>query len=416
MKINTNPIRGTRDFLPQEVELRDYVKNTIIEVYQNHGFTKIETPILENIDLLLGSDGGENLKMLFKVLKRGEKLNLNQENLKELDIVDMGLRYDLTLPLSRFYANNVANLPTTFKSIQVGKVYRAERPQKGRFRSFVQCDIDIIGEESYIAELELILTTSKALLKLDFNDFTVKINDRRILKAIIEYAGFSCDDINDVCISLDKLDKIGVEGVKNELFKKGYKEENVEGFIKILRELEKSNLEDLSKLSIDEEVVLSLKNTIDIVSKQSDGKYKIVFTPSLVRGMGYYTGMIFEIEYGDFGSSIAGGGRYNKMIGRFMKNDIPAVGFSIGFERIINILQEKNFEIPNRNKSIVFLYDKYKDDIEDVLDKAEVIRNNNKSVTILPKEKKLGKQLNRLKTQGFDYFCIYGEGLEIKDL
>lgn len=415
MKMNTNPIRGTRDFGPGEMELRDYVRNTIIEVYKKHGFTRIQTPILENIDLLLGSEGGENLKLIFKVLKRGEKLKLNKDTLKEIDLVDMGLRYDLTLPLSRFYANNQANLPTPFKSIQVGEVYRAERPQKGRFRSFVQCDIDIIGEDNYTAELELILTTAKALSALDFKDFAVRINDRRILKALIESAGFETEEVNGVCIILDKLDKIGLTGVKEELIQKGYENDIVERFAAILTDLQDAKLENLRVYGVDDEVLMPLMKVMDIVSAQSDGKYKITFDPSLVRGMGYYTGMIFEIEYSDFGCSIAGGGRYDKMIGRFMKNDVPAVGFSIGFERIITILQEKGFKVPNKDNQVAFLFDTEKDDLADVLQKANTLRNQGKNVSMIPKQKNVGKQINRLEIQGFDYFCIYKDEIEVKN-
>lgn len=417
MKINTNPVRGTRDFGPQDMELRDYVTDVIMKVYRRHGFTRIQTPILENIDLLLGSEGGENLKLIYKILKRGNKLNLTKDDLKEIDLVDMGLRYDLTLPLSRFYANNFSDLPAQFKGMQIGEVFRAERPQKGRYRSFYQCDIDIIGEESEVAELELILTTTEALLALDFNDFIIRINDRRILTGLIKFAGFTEDDVNSVCITFDKLDKIGLEGVEKELNGKEYSTEMVKKFINIVEDITKGiGIQDMQKFGIEEEVLNPLDNLITIVQQQSKGKYKIKFDPTIVRGMGYYTGIIYEIECEGLGVSIAGGGRYDKMIGRFMKNDVPAVGFSIGFERILAIMQDRNFKIPNNFSKIAFLYDKKKDELIDVIQKSNDLRAEENTVALIPKGKKLGKQLDNLKLQGFDSFCVYGETIETKKL
>lgn len=417
MKTSTKPVRGTRDFGPRDMELRDYVQQTIIEIYREAGFSRIQTPVLEDIDNLLGSDGGENLKLIFKILKRGDKLQLDKEGLSEVELSDMGLRYDLTLPLSRFYADNQAILPAIFKSIQVGEVFRAERPQKGRFRSFVQCDIDIIGEEDCNAEMELILTTTKALNKLDFKNFIVRINDRRVLKSTIEYAGFPSEEVGKVCIILDKLDKIGLEGVKKELLSCEYNNEWVEKFLEVLKELESNGLDKLKEFGVEEKVVDDLKSVLEVVTSQANGTYEIKFDPSLVRGMGYYTGMIFEIEYSDFGCSVAGGGRYDKMIGRFMKKDVPAVGFSIGFERILTILEEKGFKIPNRNEKIAFLYEKGKDNMVEVFKEADKIRETGKKVCLIPKQKKVGKQIDKLQEQGFDAFCIYNvEGFEIKSL
>ncbi len=420
MKVNTNPVRGTRDFLPADVELRDYVRETILGVYKKHGFTRIETPALENSDILMGSEGGENLKLIYKILKRGEKLNLTKENLQEQDLVDMGLRYDLTLPLSRFYANNQGNLPAQFKSVQIGEVYRAERPQKGRFRSFIQCDIDIIGDESYGAELDLISTTAEALSKLSFKGFKIRVNDRRVLKAMIVGAGFPSEKVGSICITIDKLDKIGMEGVKNELIKNEYSEEVINKFINSLENLSKEgfDLEELKEIGVEEEVIASLKAVISVVSSQK-GDFSIVFDPSLVRGMGYYTGMIFEIEYSDFGVSIAGGGRYDKMIGRFMKNDVPAVGFSIGFERIIAILQEKNFEIPCKEEKTALLYELKNDELINVFSFADSLREKGMDVSLIQKQKKLGKQISKLGEEGFKSFAVYRENeeeIEIKEI
>jgi histidyl-tRNA synthetase len=417
MKINTNPVRGTRDFGPQEMELRDYVTNVIMGIYRSHGFTRIQTPVLENINLLLGSDGGENLKLIYKILKRGNKINLNEENLKEIDLVDMGLRYDLTLPLSRFYANNYNELPSSFKGMQIGEVFRAERPQKGRYRSFYQCDIDIIGEESEIAELELILTTAEALLALEFNDFIIRINDRRILTGLIQYAGFNKEDVNSICITFDKLDKIGLEGVEEELKGKEYSEGVIKAFISILQDITDGiEIKEMKKFGIEESVLNPLENLVNIVQNQSKDKFKIKFDPTIVRGMGYYTGIIYEIQCDGLGVSIAGGGRYDKMIGQFMKNDVPAVGFSIGFERILAIMQDRNFKIPSNSSKIAFLFDKKNDNLADVIKKSDELRANNNIVALIQKGKKIGKQLDTLEQQGFDSFCIYAEQIEVKKL
>lgn len=418
MKVNTNPVKGTRDFLPSDVELRDYVRNTILEVYKKHGFSRIETPALENSNILLGSEGGENLKLIYKILKRGEKLKLDTPNIKENDLVDMGLRYDLTLPLSRFYANNQANLPREFKSIQIGEVYRAERPQKGRYRAFVQCDIDIIGDKTYAAELDLISTTSEALTKIGFDNFKIRINDRRILKGMIESAGFNSEDVPSVCITLDKVDKIGIQGVEKELSENGYDKEIVEKFLDILTRVSDLtyNLNELGEFGVQSEVIESINTVISVVSNQT-GDFEVVFDPSLVRGMGYYTGMIFEIEYKDFGISIAGGGRYDEMIGRFMKESVPAVGFSIGFERIIAILQDKEFKLPRKDEKVALLFDLANDDIIKVYETADQMRGNSQIVSVIQKQKKLGKQIDRLALEGFSAFAIYNdEEVKLKNI
>ena len=333
--ISSNPVRGARDILPREMLIRDQLEQQILAIYRSHGFSRIETPALENIELLLGSDGGENLKMLFTVLKRGDKLKVHEESTVS-DLCDMGLRFDLTLPLSRFYSNNAGELETPFKAIQIGNVFRAERPQKGRYRSFKQCDIDIIGDPTVSAEMELINTTSKALMAIGFEGFTIKVNDRKLLNAFIAKAGFKEEDAGSVCISLDKADKIGADGVKKELIEKGYDEAMVGAFVDEAATITLDNIGD----KVDEpEAVADLKKVIETSAALSGGRYQVVFDFTLIRGMGYYTGQIFEVSYGPYGFSIAGGGRYDNMIGKYSKNSVPAVGFSIGFERIVNILQ-----------------------------------------------------------------------------
>ncbi|KAB3527664.1 histidine--tRNA ligase [Alkaliphilus serpentinus] len=414
MKIRTSTAKGTFDIIPVDMELREWMKNTVIKVYKQSGFQQIETPSIENLELLTKSEGGENLNLLFKILKRGEKLNLQQENITEDDLCDLGLRYDLTLPLSRFYTNNREALPNPFKSIQIGWVWRAEKPQKGRFRQFTQCDIDIMGEASDIAEIDLITTTAKALQALSFRSFTVKINDRRLLKFLITAIGFDENQVETICITLDKMDKIGQNGVEKELIEKDYDEAKSKELLKALTELKTLNKDSFIKYNIDEEVLTSLKRVMDVVTRQSNGEYNIEFDVTLIRGMGYYTGQIFEIVSNEFGSSIAGGGRYDKMIGRFQKEDVPAVGFSIGFERIFSILMEKGFTIPDPTTKVALLFNS-DEDINPVFDWADSLRKEDKIVSIYPKAKKFGKQINNLQKQGFNYYGIM-DGGEVRDL
>ncbi|MBM7613899.1 histidine--tRNA ligase [Alkaliphilus hydrothermalis] len=417
MKINTASAKGTFDIIPQDMNLREWMKKTIIDTYKKSGFEQIETPSIENLDLLTKSEGGENLNLLFKILKRGEKLDLSKENLNEDDLCDLGLRYDLTLPLSRFYTNNREHLPNPFKAIQTGWVWRAERPQKGRFRQFTQCDIDIMGEKSEIAEIELITTTARALQALSFKNFTVKINDRRLLKSVILSLGFKDEEVGSLCISLDKMDKVGMEGVKKELLAKDYDEDQVTKFLASLEDLKGLDEKTLAKYNIEEDVLQSLKNVIAVVKNQAKGQYDIEFDVTLIRGMGYYTGQIFEIVSNEFGSSIAGGGRYDKMIGRFQKEDVPAVGFSIGFERIFQMLKETNFEVPESVEKIALIFNT-NEDINAVLEWANDLRSEGKIVSVFPKHKKFSKQMNNLQKQNFGFYglCSNGEKEELTSL
>jgi len=414
MGISTTPVRGTKDYTPKEVEIRDYIQSVILNTYQRSGFQKISTPIMEDIERLNTSEGGENLNLIFKILKRGEKLNLNAVNLNENDLVDIGLRYDLTLPLARYFANNQNELRYPFKCIQIDKVFRAERPQKGRLREFFQCDIDIIGEDSINAEIELIYTTSLVLLNLGFSDFTVRINDRRILTNIIANAGFRNEDIANVCIIFDKLDKIGWDGVQSELLKKGFETQIVKKFIDTVSNPLINKLENLEGLSIDYKILNDVKTVLSTIETLSRGKYSIKYDISLVRGMGYYTGMVFEIVSPLFSSSIAGGGRYDKMIGKFMDKQIPAVGFSIGFERIASIILENNMINLPKNKSIALLYCE-NDVFCDVITKAESLRMEKYDVAIIKRGKNLGKQFKFLQKEGFDFAFVFWEN-KLKNL
>jgi histidyl-tRNA synthetase len=415
MKNNLNPAKGMRDFLPKEQAVRDYVERTIIDVYKVSGFELIETPVVENIGNLLGSQGGDNLKLIYKILMRGDKLDLSRINLTEDDIVELGLRYDLTIPLSRFYCNNRHNLPTVMKAIQVGNVFRAERAQKGRYRSFKQCDIDIIGDGSSNAEIELLTASAKALNALNVTNFQIKINDRRILKSVIMNCGFDDASFDDVCIILDKVDKIGVQGIEKELSTKGYNKDSISSIIEASKDLKSGDLTKLSNYGVSKDVLNNMDYIIGSVRKIAKGKYEIVYDFTLVRGMGYYTGPIFEMIYKDLGYSIAGGGRYDTMIGQFIGQDIPAVGFSIGFERLVNTLIEDSFTVPDINKLAMF-YEEY-DDFTEVMKSADDLRAEGYSVTINLKPKKLNKVLEQLSKNGFAKFCIYEkENCTIKEL
>lgn len=404
--MKSTPVKGTRDYLPKEVQIRDYLQNVILETYQDAGFERITTPIIEDAVNLDKSEGGENLNLIFKILKRGRKLSsaLEQDNVSEKELSDMGLRYDLTLPLSRYYANNRNELLTPFKVIQMDRVYRAERPQKGRLREFMQCDIDIIGNDSRDAEIELILTTTKALNRVGIKNYKVKINDRRILRSIFAYAGFDEKDNEKLAIIFDKLDKIGIDGVKSELETEDFNKDAIEKFISLF-ESGSLNLDSIADVC-DADYVKDLKYIMDTVTSVSDGAITIEFTPSLVRGQGYYTGTIFEVEAEGYSGAVAGGGRYDNLIGKFLNEDIPAVGFSIGFERIFGILMEQDYDIPGQKKRIAVFYDP--ENYAEALKYAEELRNDYK-VSIIARPKKLGKFLNKIEQHGFDGFAVYGQ-------
>ncbi len=401
------PAKGMRDFLPKEFALRQQVLNTIQNTYESFGFTRIETPAVENISLLTSKQGGDNEKLIFKILKRGEKLeNSNGE------LCDLGLRYDLTVPLARFYACNSANLPSVFKSIQMDNVWRADRPQRGRFRQFVQCDIDIIGEESNLAETELILATTTALGNLGFSDVSVRISDRRLLNALADFCGFEEDQKSAVFIALDKLDKIGLEGVKNEIGEISY--EKSEKFINFLQSVTKSpnSFETCVELLGDflpENVKKNLQDLI-FVCNNCITNGKVIFDVTLVRGMGYYTGTIYEISVGGLNLSVGGGGRYDKMIGRIMGKDVPACGFSIGFERIVLLLQERGETAENAN-GVAVLVDKNidREQLMQVEKECAVLRKYSK-VTVVKKIKNFGFQLKQLKESGFEQIFEFKDG------
>ena len=382
MSLKKKPVTGMKDISPKEMEIRNYVMGLIRETYGQFGFSAIETPCVEHIENLSSKQGGENEKLIFKILKRGEKLKLESAQ-SEADLVDGGLRYDLTLPLSRYYANNANDLPSPFKALQMGNVWRADRPQRGRYRQFMQCDIDILGEPTILAEIELILATSTLVGKLDFENFTIRINDRRILKAMAAYSGFETDSYDTVFIILDKMDKIGLEGVEEELKKEGFPEEAVSKYLELFQKVT-PDLEGVKYLKetlngvLDEKTADDLALIIESVETVRTANFKIVFDPTLVRGMSYYTGPIFEISIDGFSGSVGGGGRYDEMIGRFTGNQTPACGFSIGFERIVMLLLEKDYQVPNKAGKAAFLIEKNmpKDKLLDVFRQAEEKRKD----------------------------------------
>ena len=404
MKVNA--LKGMKDILPNEQKIRDYVQSKILETYRSSGFERISTPILEDSENLDKSDGGDNLNLIFKVLKRGEKFSSAIENKDFSSLSDMGLRYDLTLPLSRFYAANKTSLQFPFKVIQTDRVFRAERPQKGRLREFVQCDIDILGDSSCNAEVELIDITARAMLNIGFSDFTININDRRVLKDMLENMGFQKECIDSVCITFDKLDKIGVDGVKKELLEKQFASSAVENLVEFISG--GITLDSVSKKCSDSSVADDLKYVISTAEKVSEGKYKISYAPNLVRGQGYYTGMVFEISCPDFSGAIGGGGRYDNMIGKFSGEKVPAVGFSIGFERICSILLERNYKIPSQKEKCALLYEE-NISFPEVLKFAEILREKY-IVSVLKKAKKAGPQFAMLENQGYTQFAQIKEG------
>ena len=410
MALIKKPMTGMKDILPREMQIRDYLISLIKDTYASFGFTPIETPAVENIANLSSKQGGENEKLIFKILKRGEKLNLETAQ-SEADLADGGLRYDLTVPLVRFYSNNAASLPSPFKALQIGPVWRADRPQKGRFRQFYQCDIDILGEPGNLAEIELILATTTTMGKIGFKNFKIKINDRRILKAMAAYSGFPEEEYDSVFIILDKMDKIGLDGVTEELIKAGYAQESVDKYVELFKGIEEAD-DGLAYVAgkiqdnLEDGVKESLGEVINSVNSTKEYSFEVVFDPTLVRGMSYYTGTIFEIEVPEFGSSVGGGGRYDKMVGKFTGQDTPACGFSIGFERIVTILLDNDFQIPDDRKKVAFLIEKgiQSEMLCDIISEAQAMRKTGTNVLVVRMNKNKKFQKEQLEKEGYAEF------------
>jgi histidyl-tRNA synthetase len=407
-RIASAPPSGMRDLLPHQVAIREAATEKILSVYRRYGFVRIETPALESLAILTRSEGGENEKLIFKVLKRGEKL----ESARAEDLADLGLRFDLTVPLARYYANNHARLPDPLRAIQIGPVWRAERPQKGRFRQFTQCDIDVIGLGSHVAEIELIRATADALLALDLPEPVVRINDRRVLAAMTRASGIPDRASGQVLITLDKLDKVGEAGVRKELAAQDHDEATVDRLFAVLERLTGSAGElDPSALpeAVPAGVAEALAQVMAAVRADAGERYRIRFDPTLVRGMGYYTGQIFEVSCAGYGSSVAGGGRYDDMVGRFLGRPVPACGFSIGFERITSLLEERSGVGSEGGDRAVLLVEAGLADLTRVLADARERRGRGEVVVMDLREprKSLGRQLYELAQQGFGTGALY---------
>ncbi len=420
MGLNKKPVTGMKDILPEEMRIREYVQNVISETYSQYGFTRIETPCVENIENLTSKQGGDNEKLIFKILKRGEKLDVANATTEE-QVVDGGLRYDLTVPLVRYYSNNSANLPSPFKALQMGNVWRADRPQRGRYRQFMQCDIDILGEPSNLAEIELILATTTTLGKLGFKNFQIRINERRILKAMAAYAGFAEDQYESVFITLDKMDKIGLNGVKEELIGNGFEAASVDKYLKLFEDQD-NTAEGIRKLAdtlgdfLDADIREGLIEIIDSVEATKQAKFDMVFDPTLVRGMSYYTGTIFEIAMPEFGGSCGGGGRYDEMVGRFTGQNVPACGFSIGFERIVLLLVESGFKVPGESEKKAYLIEKGigKEKLCEIIAKAQKEREEGRQVLVVRMNKNKKFQKEQLTAQGYVSFEEFFSEANIK--
>ena len=418
MARDVSPPRGMRDFLPADKAKRERALRIIRDVYTSHGFEEIETPVVEDFERLHSGLGGDNEKLAFSVLKRGldkEALEAAANSGDAHDLADLGLRFDLTVPLARFYASHRAELPSVFRAIQIAPVWRAERPQKGRYRQFVQCDIDIIGEATQLAEVELITATSSVLSTLGLSGCTIRINDRRILAGILDYCGFAAERFGQALISIDKLDKIGAEGVVKELSETGPDAAAVLGGL--LERIEPhlasggvpmTTADILSVLpdGIDPEAVAALETLANSLTELPAG-VEVRFDPTLVRGMGYYTGTIFEIAHPESGSSVGGGGRYDGMIGRFLGQDVPAAGFSIGFERIVDLIEVDSAAVSD---SVVLVHDAVLDSADLSMStligiKAELIAAG-KRVRLEKRAKNLTPVLERAREAGFGSFAF----------
>lgn len=407
--MNIKPQKGMQEYLPEAAAQRDRLMNLILETYTASGFARIYTPAIESAENLDKSDGGDNLNLIFRIMKRGDKLAeaFAKNPVDEKELCDLGLRYDLTLPLSRYYANNRNSLPSPFKCIQIDKVYRAERPQRGRLREFVQCDIDILGSDSWCCEIELISVTAKALSKIGIGEFTVRVNDRRVLRNSLLTMGFPEDSLDTVSVSFDKLDKIGADGVAAELREKGMPEEAVNSLSGLLAK-GKLTLDDMAQYCSEDakETLEQLRTIIETADKLSDS-YTVEFDPSLVRGQGYYTGTVFEVASKQFGGTVAGGGRYDNLIGRFTGDTVPAVGFSIGFERIFSIVTENNIQLAGSRRKVAILHSP-EAILEAIAKSDELQAESDVTLIAAANRKKADKAYSKAKQQGFDEIIKIG--------
>lgn len=412
---SVTPPRGMRDFTPSVKAQRERVLARIREIYRAHGFDEIETPVMEESSRLSAGLGGDNEKLAFGVLRRGLTADDIAAASSTSDLIDMGLRYDLTVPLARFFATNRAELPTVFRAIQIAPVWRAERPQKGRFRQFVQCDIDIIGEAGILAEVEVITATLAALDALGVTDTTIRLNDRRILTDLLTALGLS--DTESALITLDKLDKIGANGVLDELRERGAGADALSTLDALLSSHANPTAAptvDAMTNALPAGVAPAAVNELAAIAKAVGHAGRLVFDPFLVRGMGYYTGAIFEVAHAELGYSLGGGGRYDGMIGRFAGTDAPAVGFSLGFERLVDLVT-----VPDAidDDSVAVLYDPTLDVSALAAVKRDLLAEGLR-VRLVVKTKNTRAILDQLDRDGFRRYAFLnpGEPLEWKTL
>ncbi|MFM5903467.1 MAG: histidine--tRNA ligase [Microbacteriaceae bacterium] len=394
MAKDVNPPRGMRDFLPAEKLQREQVLARIRGTYRSHGFQEIETPALEDIQKLTSGQGGDNEKLAYRVMKRGAELEAALATGIESELSDLGLRFDLTVPLTRYYATNRKDLPGVFKAIQIGPVWRAERPQKGRYRQFVQCDIDIIGDDSSLAEVDLLVSSLDALAALGLQDAQIRVNHRELLNRNLASIGVAEADRPSAMITIDKLDKIGVEGVVAEL-----------------RERQGDSVAQkaqswLETLGSNQPAPDELAFMFETVASRFPGRLR--FDPTLVRGMGYYTGAIFEIEHPESGSSIGGGGRYDGMVGRWLGTDVAAVGISLGFERVVDLVDGAKFS-SRPNTAVLVLENSTVQTMSNALARQKELQDFGTEVRLENRPKKLNLLLEALSAAGFDKFATVDE-------
>ena len=423
MSFSKKPVKGMTDFPPGDMRLRESVLAEIKRTYAQYGFAQIETPCMEHIGNLTSKQGGDNEKLIFKVQKRGAALARAWESGDRDELVDNGLRYDLTVPLARFYANNKEQLPSPFRALQIGPVWRADQPAKGRFRQFVQCDIDVLGDSTNLAEIELITATSKALSRVlsaaGIKEFTVNVNDRRILQAAALRAGFAEDEVGGALITLDKLDKIGFDGVRAELLENGTSEQVADAYLDLFRDAKRGTFSAAFCNRVDADGLEGISQNLDAIiaaaaTLTDEGVY-VEFNPTLVRGMGYYTGPIFEVTVDGLGISIAGGGRYDEMIGKFSGEDVCACGFSIGFERIITMLKDAGVTSlgeAHDEGAVAFLIDGKTITWQrrEALKQAQELRDQGRCVAVLPMRKNMKRQIQTLEAEGFTEFVkVYAD-------
>lgn len=402
--ISKKPLKGMNDITPKVAIVRRRVQNAIVETFMKNGFLEISTPSLDNISLFTSKEGGDNEKIMFKVLKRGEKLNLETAK-SELDLVDLGLRFDLTLPLARFYANNQNELPSPFKCFQIGNVWRGERPQRGRLRQLIQCDVDILGDSTITTEVSLIKTVVDALNNVGFNSCTVSINNRLFINQLMDKYGFN-EFSTDVMIVLDKLDKISFEKACEEVASKGIDVDKFTALHKEIENLQNLSIDDLTTVFTGEEC----NDFILLVNALKKVGYNVEYDPTLIRGMGYYTGTVFEIKDDDLGLSIAGGGRYDRLIGKIIGSDVPACGFSIGFERICLLLLERDEKVAQESGKCAILMDKnHNDSLDKILTFISEKEKTCSVVSLVSRKKNVKKQILDLEELGYSEFINSSE-------